>query len=286
MFLVARVEPTPCKLTIPHQPRQALEQSDSYTPYVRISNGVVREKLIKIAKEFCFLDQVFAECFRAFKDAFNQNDIRERLLHIRNVLAKSQRQSLGPSNRLPTYIGRLGEFCENVCESWKEPASNHKIQGYKHGLKYGNDFLFYLQDTLEIRYWQLVIDLLLEWRESNATNILGTAILYMLRYKASSCRNKVEELAKVPIPDAKDRDSLTTLMRSIRKRLDFLSNALEVVVPDEDVEDTGSAIASVHSVHAELESGISTAPLSREHVRDCPFTGFDGSHIALNSLLT
>lgn len=247
-------------------PRPALEQSDRYTPYVRISNRVATKKLIKIAQDFTLLDQVFAECFRAFEEAFNHKNIRERLLRIRNDLAKSQRHSSGPDNSQDQagYIGPLGEFCENVCASWKEPASNRKVKGYKNGLKYGDDYLVYLQNTLEIPYWQLVIDLLLDWRETNASNILGTAILYLLRYKVLSCGNQVEELAQMAIPDAEDRDGLTTVVRSIQKRLDFLDYALEVVMPGE-VEITASAITGFRGVHSELGSGISRATPSTKH---------------------
>lgn len=76
------------------------------------------------------------------------------------------------------------------------------------------------------------------------------------------------------VPDAKDRDGLIAVMRSIRKRLDFLNNALRVVIPDEGLEVTASAITGVQGAHSELESGTSTAPLSTNYVRDCPLPGF------------
>lgn len=88
-----------------------------------------------IAQEFTFLDQVFAECFRAFEEAFDHNTIRKNLLGIRNDLAESQRQNSGPIHSQAGRIGPLGEFCETTCDSWGEPASTRKNKGYKNGLK-------------------------------------------------------------------------------------------------------------------------------------------------------
>lgn len=128
---------------------------------------------------------------------------------------------------------------------------------------------------------------LLVWRESNESNIIGTALLCLLRYKASSCRNKVEELAQMAVPDAEDGDGLIAVLLSIQKRQDFLNDALEVVMPDEGLEVTASAITGVQDAHPELESGTSTGPVSTNHVRDFPFPRFQGFQIiSLSSLLT
>lgn len=213
------------------------------------------QKLIKITHEFTFLDQVFAECFRAFEHAFNNDIIRESLDQIRASLAKRQHRGPDSSNSSSfVYIGNLGEFCENVCASWKQTHPDRKLKGYKSGLKYGSDCVIYLQDALEIPYWQLVIDLFLDWRESNTHNMLATAILHTLQYKATSCQKKADELRRLQVAPqhTKDREGLHVLLDSIQKRLDFLTDALELVMPpDEGMETEDYMIIGTHVTHTE-----------------------------------
>lgn len=237
---------------------------------MQISNRLVTKKLIKVAQEFTFLDHFFADCFGAFEEASNHVKIRQDLIDIRDNLGKCQRQSSGRGNKKAIYIGTLGEFCEDVCSSWEKPSYGQKMKVYKNGLKYGKDYMAYLQDTLEIPYWQLVIDLLLDWRERNTSNTLGTAILYLLQYKALSCSSKFEELAQIVLSDVGDRDGLTIVQRSIKKRLDVLSKALEVVMLDEDIDVKAATIPSNSDVHSELESGTFTPRLPAKHVRNHP----------------
>lgn len=280
MFSIIRTESILCKLTL-QQPRAELKESDYYTPPVRISNRAITQKFIKVAQEFSFLDQVFAECFRAFEEAVNHDVVRERLVEIRNDLVRRQHQSPDPNNSQAGYIGCLGEFCEDFLASWEEPASNRRTHGYKSGLKYGNECVIYLQDTLEIPYWKLVIDLFLNWRESNKSSMVGTAILHMLRNKTLLCRTKVEELAQLALLDTTDRDGITTVVRSIQKRLDLLNDALEVVMPDEGLEVTASVKPGIQRVHSELlvESGPATAHPLTTHVSNYPPTDFMASKL-------
>lgn len=217
-------------------------------------------KVIQITQEFTFLDQAFAECFRAFEFAFNIDTVREKLVQIRASLAKRQQRSSDPKNSNAVYIGNLGEFCENVCTSWKQANSTRKMEGYRSGLKYGDDCIFYLQDALEIPYWQLVIDLFLDWRESNTNNMLATAILHMLRNKAISCRRKTEELRRVASLDTDDQEGLFVLLQSIKKRLGFLEKSLEMAMPsNEGLETTGYLAHSVDVI--KVASKSATRPL-------------------------
>lgn len=251
---------------------------------MQISNRLVTKKLIKVAQEFTFLDHFFADCFGAFEEASNHVKIRQDLIDIRDNLGKCQRQSSGRGNKKAIYIGTLGEFCEDVCSSWEKPSYGQKMKVYKNGLKYGKDYMAYLQDTLEIPYWQLVIDLLLDWRERNTSNTLGTAILYMLQYKALSCRNRVEELAQMAVPDEEDGRGLAIMQRSIQKRLDVFDEALEVEMLDKDLG-VKAAILDVSDVRSEKEFAGFTARHSTRHVRDHLFPQAFGFPPILSSLL-
>ncbi|KAG8158416.1 hypothetical protein KVR01_011538 [Diaporthe batatas] len=242
-----------------------VEQSDCYVPRVHISDQAVTKSLIKIAQEFSFLDHFFADCFGAFEKASNHIKIREDLSRIRNDLAKYQNQSSGPSKNETVYIGSLGQFCENVFASWVEPASSHNVKAYKNGLKYGEEYLVYLRDTLEVPYWQLIIDLLLDWRESNTSNTLGTAILYMLQYKALSCTKKVEDMTQMTVPNGEDGREIAIMRRSIQKRLDVLHKAVEVVMLDEGMEIKAAIFPGISGPHPEPESGTCTARLPTKH---------------------
>ncbi|KAL1874447.1 hypothetical protein Daus18300_003465 [Diaporthe australafricana] len=246
----------------------AFEEFDCYAPLVRISNGATTQKLVEIAQEISFLDEIFAECFRALEEAINHDVVQEHLLRIRNDLVRRQRKDSGPKDSQAGYIGCLGEFCENVLASWKVPASIRRTDSYKSGLKSGKDCVDYLQDTLEIPYWRLVIDLFLGWRESNKSNMLGTTIIHTLRYKSLSCRNKVEELAQpaqLALLNTKDRDGLEIVLRSVRERLGILNDALVVVISDEGLGVTGSMTPGIQDVHSDLESRPTRTPPLTTH---------------------
>lgn len=227
------------------------------------------QKLIKITHDFTFLDQIFAECFRAFEHAFNNDIVRDSLVQIRASLAKRQHRGLDSTSSI-VYIGKLGEFCESVCASWEQAPPDRKPKGFKSALKYGSDCVIYLQDALEIPYWQLVIDLFLDWRESNTNNMLATAILHTLQYKAMSCQKKADELRRLQVAPQhkKDRKGLGVLLDGIQRRLDFLTDALELVMPpDEGMETEDYAIIATQVTHTESTPATKIRPPEPRNVR-------------------
>lgn len=96
----------------------------------------------------------------------------------------------------------------------------------------------------------------------------------MLRYKVLFFKKKLEELAQIEPKDEDDTKGRAIMVRSIEKRLDCLTEVLDVVLPDEGLEIISSATTGVQGAHSELESGISTTALSTEHVGNYPLPGF------------
>lgn len=269
-----------------NQPQPAFEASGCYVPLVQISDPAITHKLVKIAQEFSFLDQVFAECFRGFEHAYNHDAVSRSLTRIKGDIVKRQSQNSDPRASKVGYIGYLGEFCENIFSSWSSPASSREAKPYKSGLKYGNDCVIYLQDTLEIPYWQFIIDLFLDWRGNNASSILGTAMLHMLRHQVSSLGDRADDLAQLALLDTKDKDGLEILVRSIRKRMNFLHDALEVAMPDEGLEVTVSVMHDNQVVQPGSESAQCTAPVPAIRVRHCPWVKSQYSRINVYTRLT
>jgi len=126
-----------------------------YMPHASVSKPEIRSALIKIAVVCQFLDSAFAQYFR------------NAIGHLQGTEAKLCRlreQICSRQNRL-TYIGPFGEYCERVSRVPK--ARPHvEIETYGHRAT-GDEVQPYLQDALEVPYWNMMADQFIKSSEIN-----------------------------------------------------------------------------------------------------------------------
>lgn len=115
----------------------------SYVPHAPVTLTELKVALIKVAVVCQSLDKAFAEYFRVTISKLDST--KERLRGIREKITMNQ--SIG-------YVGSLGEYCESITTSSKTDQGL-PIQTYD-TWPTGQDNLPYLQDALEVPYWNMM----------------------------------------------------------------------------------------------------------------------------------
>lgn len=119
--------------------------SKSYVPHAPVTLTELKNALIKIAVVCQSLDKAFAEYFRVTISKLDST--RERLRRIREKIIMNQSQG---------YVGSLGEYCESINTS-SRTDQEPPIQTYD-TWPTGQDNLPYLEDALEVPYWNMMAD--------------------------------------------------------------------------------------------------------------------------------
>lgn len=100
-------------------------------------------------------------------------------------------------------------------------------------LQKDTDYIKYLQDALELPYWDFILSAFIECKNRDPNNALATATLDTMKMTKRSCHKLVEALmAEVTMPD--DQQSLRILRPQIEKRLDLLQSFLLASASDPD----------------------------------------------------
>jgi hypothetical protein len=121
-------------------------------------NATARVALFSIADKCQFLDRCMVELFKALLP--NQpKDLVEELLSRADAIIigsdPSQSSTTDPSSpkmssSRSTYLGELGHHLHSICQGESQDFTTHR---------HGEDRLCYLQDALELPYWDLIIGL-------------------------------------------------------------------------------------------------------------------------------
>ncbi|KAJ5895612.1 hypothetical protein N7495_007303 [Penicillium taxi] len=134
--------------------------------------------MVYLAGRFSFLDRGFAAYFQSVVPTFDRAHVKERLKYIRQGLARRQNSnSSSLEHSGPLYLGDLGEFCEDVTKTWN--GHNGELPNFNGTHRRDQEIFEYLQDAFEVPYWELMLDIFLQWR-NNSRSLSGDVVLKVL----------------------------------------------------------------------------------------------------------
>jgi hypothetical protein len=151
----------------------------AYLPHASVSQPELKTALIKIAVVCQFLDAAFAEYFRAVISRLPGT--LEKLRKLRGEICLRQSKSI-------EYIGSFGEYCERI-NATDLQARMDKYQARATG----DEILPYLQDALEVPYWNMMTD---QFIKSNHINDQFTydAVLSVINDKRRELKLRLQQV--------------------------------------------------------------------------------------------
>ncbi|KAL1600831.1 hypothetical protein SLS60_007219 [Paraconiothyrium brasiliense] len=135
-----------------------LEVPILYKGYDKVTDTTARVTLFLIAEKCQFLDKCMAELFQALLPSLSINFVGHLLGRAKDMIAKSD-PSQSSTRDIPSleslssreiYLGELGHHLESICKGEPQEFMIHRV---------GEQRLDYLQDALELPYWDLIVDL-------------------------------------------------------------------------------------------------------------------------------
>lgn len=155
----------------------------AYLPYASVTQPNIKTAIIKIAVVCQFLDAGFAEYFRLVISLLPSTTLK--LQGIREQI--HSRQS---DNR--KEIGPFGKYCERI-NSTKTTGEKQALMEKYLARATGDGIQPYLQDGLEVPYWNMMAD---EFIRSNYINNQFTydAILSMINDKRREIRLRLQQI--------------------------------------------------------------------------------------------
>lgn len=153
----------------------------AYLPHASVSHPEVKIFLIKIAVVCQTLDAAFAEYFRIVVGHLQGTSTK--LSRIREQICL--RQSRGME-----YIGAFGEYCERVGASppTMAGATKEKYQA----CATGEEIPSYLQDALEVPYWNMMADQFIKSSHIN-NSLTYDAILSVINDKRRELKLRLQQ---------------------------------------------------------------------------------------------
>ncbi|KAI1347038.1 hypothetical protein F5Y01DRAFT_319115 [Xylaria sp. FL0043] len=219
-FLAARTN----KATTPKPAR--------FRQYVVVRDRKLRVRLIRIAGYLEYLDRGFAEYFQAAGYSDDRAAVRKLLDHARQTI-----QSEKPSSS--SYTGELGKFCESVLAAWKCTSETTEWVEYRPRIRNDEDKMQYLQDALEIPYWDFMIKSFMDWRHSHPNHVGANGMLYVLSHISATCRRNIRRINKeMSKLDQEDQTAVRAVIEGIEQRLKLLDSVLYGTTIDlDDLDD-------------------------------------------------
>ena len=152
----------------------------AYLPHVSVSQPELQSALIKIAAVCQFLDAAFAEYFRTVIS--HLHGTAAKLHRLREQICLRQSGSIH-------YIGPLGEYCERINSTSQADTETEKYQT----CATGDEIQPYLQDALEVPYWNMMAD---QFIKSNHINSQFTydAVLSVLNDKRRELKLRLTQV--------------------------------------------------------------------------------------------
>lgn len=213
-----------------YQHQQTIKNHTHYEPYVEVKSRSVKQRLIYLAGRFDFLDRGFAEYFQTVVPSFDQDYVQQRLNDIRQVIAKSQKTNLAVENEPETiYLGDLGEFCEKVSQTWNNMSPRWPAFNITH--RRDQEIFEFLQDAFEVPYWELMLDIFLQWR-ANSESLSGDIVLKVLDSLEREIRTARRQLLNDLAMQSDDSlESLAPILAGIDARLAVLGTVCDMNGP-------------------------------------------------------
>lgn len=145
-------------------------------------------------------------------------------------------QGPDPENRPQAiYLGDLGNFCEQVARTWDDPTHgsiNDKARGEppkqhpKFTVRHGRDheIMYYLQDALEVPYWEFMLDLFLQ-RRANSTSLSGDFVLRVLdSVKLELLDERCQLLKELGLLSPDDMEDIGPILKGVDARIKLLES--------------------------------------------------------------
>ncbi|EMD86328.1 hypothetical protein COCC4DRAFT_135016 [Bipolaris maydis ATCC 48331] len=153
-------------------PRQLRDRC--YAPYKTVRNRGIKMRLLQIAHVTKFLDRGFAEYFQVAVLSFGKQHAQKLLQDARKTIARMQNKQDDPDS---ADIGDLGHFCEQSAITSGD--SEQRPPRFTVTQRRDEETLHYLQDALEIPYWEFMVDIFLGWK-ANSSALSGDVVLRVL----------------------------------------------------------------------------------------------------------
>ncbi|EUC42962.1 hypothetical protein COCMIDRAFT_28472 [Bipolaris oryzae ATCC 44560] len=167
-----------------------------------VRNRRIKLRLLQIANVTKFLDRGFAEYFQVAVLSFGKQHAQQLLQDARKTIARMQNKQDDPDS---ADIGDLGHFCEQSAIT----SGNSKQRPPRFTITQRRDeeTLHYLQDALEIPYWEFMVDIFLGWK-ANSSALSGDVVLRVLHSTKLELldgrRRLMDEMATLQGDDAED----------------------------------------------------------------------------------
>ncbi|KAM0083666.1 hypothetical protein ACKRZS_004118 [Fusarium odoratissimum] len=198
--------------------RRLPQTIEYYAPYPKIKNKETKRQLVEISKPLHFLDCAIAEYFQAAGPSLDQEHVHECLKKIRHDIVNrpgnGSHQPMAPD----VYLGDLGSFCEAVAKSWTNPGSSQPV--FNLTCRSDDEIFHYLQDSLEVHYWELSLQLFSEWRQQvkSLTEDLVIRVIESVKHEILIGRSRLAAYAE------SGQDDITQILKGIDRRIRILDS--------------------------------------------------------------
>jgi hypothetical protein len=202
---------------------------------------------------FQFLDRRFAEYFQSVVPSFGEDYAKELLLDARKTIGKMQNRQFDSAS---VDLGELGHFCEQVSQSWTQSSTDAKGPNFILTHRRDEEIMHYLQDALELPYWEFMLELFLMWR-ANSTSLSGEILLRVLySLKLDLLDGQSALLDEIGHSKADDEQSLAPILEGIHARMKVLDSVWD---------HTTSSLDRTHSITvASLATSSAASPVTAE----------------------
>ncbi|KAI8953789.1 hypothetical protein F4801DRAFT_84656 [Xylaria longipes] len=203
-----------------------------FGPYAVVTDPRLRVRLTGIAGYIEYLDRGFAEYFQIVGHSDDREAVGKLLRHARQYIQERKPSSC-------SYTGELGKFCESVFATWKRSSETTKWVRYCPRHRNNEDKIAYLQDALEIPYWDFMIKSFMDWRHSNPHHMGANGILYVLSHITATCRRRIRKInEEASYLDPQEQEAVHAVIKGVESRLELLDGVLfGTTIALEDLDD-------------------------------------------------
>lgn len=184
-----------------------------------MKNQNVKSRLLQIAQVTQFLDRGFAEYFQVAVLCLGKGNVYKLLDDARKTIAKMQNRQEDPDS---ADIGDLGNFCEQMISTFDDPDKRNPR--FTVPLQRDQDILHYLQDALEVPYWNFMVDLFLRWKANSNSDSENVVIRVLHSAKLELLDGKRRLLNELSLLQGEDAEDIDPIIHGIDERIEVLNS--------------------------------------------------------------